>query len=541
MKYRFIASTISLAILVACSDEKEENNTDSNLRPKLACTWDTTVPLSYEETRLETPLPYSGANVVGKDSTPLATRIINGAGFEKFTPAFKNTLCGEDGMTSLSNFDQAKDAVNKSGREIWRAAVDRAQGKRVLTNSETLPPSEDRMLYWTRIQMTKVLRQWNPSFPLTNEQKEQLQWEFEKSSRGQNDIELPEGRTSDDKLYRRMIISGFDVFTLGTPGRPNTGLRNGNPTGAIALALDGKEFPLSDGSILHIESYILPVSYDPFNKGMQEDTLGPWFKAGSKRVDASITMSQGGNNIFWLEEYNGRFHGVSPGNDGISYCSANGLPQDILSIGTQITKGGPQITQVGSGCNIVVQKRWYGSDNTSQWEKNSPPQFTKASLPYEQMLAGNSQNNIVRPIGAKSEGLQGFDVTWHTNYDYFPNCAISRTLTQTWHGVVNRMPDLATVKDPDPAWCARNGGGGDYLSNESGYRNTLLRDVMGLKIPAGHIHVPTMNYYFDGKAESGGGVRDDNAITDARYESYRTAIVGQSINLLKIVGESLIE
>ena len=42
-----------------------------------------------------------------------------------------------------------------------------------------------------------------------------------------------------------------------------------------ALSLDGKEYTLSDGSILHIETYLLPVNYDPFNLGMQEDTLGP--------------------------------------------------------------------------------------------------------------------------------------------------------------------------------------------------------------------------------------------------------------------------
>ena len=33
--------------------------------------------------------------------------------------------------------------------------------------------------------------------------------------------------------------------------------------------------------------------------------------------------------------------------------------------------------------------------------------------------------------------------------------------------------------------CARSGGGGDYLSNESAYRNTLLRDTFGLRIPPG--------------------------------------------------------
>ncbi|SDB84603.1 hypothetical protein [Acinetobacter boissieri] len=542
IKYRCMISVMSLAMLASCSNEKYVKNiTTSNLAPKTTCTWDTSVPLSYEERRLETPLPYSGINVVGNNSAPLATRIINGTGFEDFTPAFKASLCAEDGTTTLSNFKQAMETVNRSGEQLWRAAVDRAQNKRVRKPSETLPSSEDRMLYWTRVQMTKALRQWNPHFALTLKQKEQLQWAFEKSSRGQNDINLPKGTTANGKVYRRMIISGFDVFTLGTPGEVNMGLRNGNPTGAIALALDGKEFTLSDGSILHIESYILPVSYDPFRKGMQEDTLGPWFKKGPQRVDASITMSQGASNIFWLEQYNGRYHGTYPGNDGMIYCQSNSLPKDVLAVGTQISVDAEPITHIGSGCNIVVQEDWYRSNTSSQWIKDSPPQFTKASLPYKKILESQTQRGIVRPIGATSEGTEGFDVTWHTNYTYFPDCSVYSTINQAWHGVVNKMPDLSTVKDPDPTWCARRGGGGDYLSNESGYRNTLLRDVMGLNIPAGHVHVPVMNYYYDGTVINGGGTRDDNSITDTRYESYRTAIIGQSINLLKVIGESLIQ
>ncbi|WP_213014837.1 hypothetical protein [Acinetobacter rathckeae] len=540
-KYTCVIPFISLAVLASCSSTNDINHhTISKIPNKSTCTWNTAVPLSYEERRLETPLPYSGENVVGKDSTALATRIINGAGFEDFSLVFKASLCGTDGTTNVSNFNQAMQVVTQSGHALWRAAVDRAQGKRVSKATETLPASEDRMLYWTRVEMTKILRQWQPSFTLSHSQKEQLQWQFEKASRGQTDIQLPQGKTESGKVYRRMIISGFDVFTLGTPDHANTGLRNGNPTGAIALALDGKEFTLSDGSILHIESYILPVSYDPFTKGMQEDTLGPWFKQGPQRVDASITLSQGASNIFWLEQYNGRYHGTSAGNDGVIYCQPNGLPKDTFAVGTQVGLSAMPITQAGAGCNIVVQKRWYGSNTLSQWIKNSPPQFTQASFPYEKILKSHTQSGIVRPIGAKSEGLEGFDVTWHTNYTYFPNCSVSSTLTQPWHGVVNKMPDLSTVKDPDPTWCARRGGGGDYLSNESGYRNTLLRDVMGLHIPAGHIHVPVMNYYYDGTAENGGGVRDDNAITDARYESYRTAIIGQSTNLLKVIGESLV-
>lgn len=43
---------------------------------------------------------------------------------------------------------------------------------------------------------------------------------------------------------------------------------------------------------------------------------------------------------------------------------------------------------------------------------------------------------------------------------------------------------------PTPGSRARRGGGGDYLSNEIAYRNTLLRDRAGESIPSGHVHLP---------------------------------------------------
>ncbi len=43
---------------------------------------------------------------------------------------------------------------------------------------------------------------------------------------------------------------------------------------------------------------------------------------------------------------------------------------------------------------------------------------------------------------------------------------------------------------PTTGSAARRGGGGDYLSNEIAYRNTLLRDRSGARVAAGHVHLP---------------------------------------------------
>ncbi|HBO6816593.1 hypothetical protein [Pseudomonas aeruginosa] len=538
-RYSLFALAVSAALLPGAGWAANGDLAGARKPPSVACSWNREAALSYEERRLDTPLPFSGANVVTHDQTPLAERIVKGAGFDGFEPAFAKRLCAADGRTPVTSYAKALKLVTEEGRALWRAAVDRAQGRRAIP-AGALPASDDRMLYWTRLYMTRTLRQWAPSFHLGKAQAQALQWRFERASRGQLDIDLPRRYAADGSRYRRMIISGFDVFTLGTPGTANTGLRNGNPSGATALALDGREFRLSDGSLLRIEAYLLPVSYDPFNRGMQEDTLGPWFRPGPRRVDASITISQGGANQFWLEAWNGRFHGSSAGNDGIVYCPADSAsPNYVLPLGSVTNPGTAPISLRGSGCNINPPRRWLGYDSASRWRQNLPAQFSKASLPVRQLLAADTWRGIERPPGATSQAAEGFDVTWHTNYDFFPDCANPRTENVPTNGVMNAMPDPSLVLPPNRRICARNGGGGDYLSNESAYRNTVLRDAFRLEIPAGHIHVPVMNNYYTGVPASGGGARNDNAISDARYEAYRSAIVAQTRALLVGVGNAL--
>ncbi|MFU1922069.1 hypothetical protein ACM6PT_33795, partial [Klebsiella pneumoniae] len=117
------------------------------------------------------------------------------------------------------------------------------------------------------------------------------------------------------------------------------------------------------------------------------------------------------------------------------------------------------------------------------WRQTLPPQSSKASLPVRQLPAADTWRGIERPPGATSQATEGFDVTWHTNYDFFPDCANPRTENVPTNGVMNAMPDPSLVLPPNRRICARNGGGGDYLSNESAYRNTVLRDAFRLDSP----------------------------------------------------------
>ncbi|MBE3001593.1 pyroglutamyl peptidase [Nocardiopsis sp. HNM0947] len=56
--------------------------------------------------------------------------------------------------------------------------------------------------------------------------------------------------------------------------------------------------------------------------------------------------------------------------------------------------------------------------------------------------------------------------------------------------VVEGDPQVERHDGPTPGSVAVRGSGGDYLSNEIAYRNTLLRDRSERGLPSGHVHLP---------------------------------------------------
>ncbi|MDF5920910.1 hypothetical protein P4133_20250 [Pseudomonas aeruginosa] len=300
-RYSLFTLAVSAALLPGAGWAANGDLAGARKPPSVACSWNREAALSYEERRLDTPLPFSGANVVTHDQTPLAERIVKGAGFDGFEPAFAKRLCAADGRTPVTSYAKALKLVTEEGRALWRAAVDRAQGRRAIP-AGALPASDDRMLYWTRLYMTRTLRQWAPSFP-----PRQGPGPGAAMALRTRLARTVGHRPAAPLRRRRLALPADDHQRLRRlhPGHSRDGehrpAQRGNPSGATALALDGREFRLADGSLLRIEAYLLPVSYDPFNRGMQEDTLGPWFRPGPRRVDASVTISQGGANQFWLE------------------------------------------------------------------------------------------------------------------------------------------------------------------------------------------------------------------------------------------------
>lgn len=481
---------------------------------------DPTVPLVVEEARLPFTLPDNSDPAI-LQSTSFAQQMIEGAGFENFGPSVVKQLC------NAPNLKVAQNIAMQNGQQLWRMAVDRAQQRGPVAGD--LPYSDDRPLYWTRLQVRAALRQWIPSFALSADDRAELITTFDRASRGMFDINFPAG-----KGVKRLIMSGFDPYTLdggqhGTaPGAAGNNIRHGNPSGATALSLDGTQYKADDGKVVFIEAYTLPVNFPEFEQGYLEDTVGPFMLPGPRQVNASVTVSQAGPYTFNLEQWNGRYHGTSLGNDNFRPCPSIG--------------GVPQLAINNHECDSIVVEEWGGP---AVFDLFNPPQWTTTTLPIAEMIAANTGVNIPSPPGNGWTGdANAFGVIWHTPLTEFPDCTkIARTSlnslpcsnTTCPTPLINGQlppPGLPPTgwpqTPPDAGSCSYSGGGGNYLSNESAYRNTLLRDRMGLNIPAGHIHTPSMQHF---------DATNLYNPSDATFDAWRLAIVHQGQNLIHVVAD----
>lgn len=208
--------------------------------------------------------------------------ILRRSGFDSVAPDFAREL------TRSRSFEQARGIVVRDGTALWRRAVDRAQGRGPAGGG--LSRDDDRPLYWARLGMTRDVRTWEPGFGLSDAQRSALLGQLERTSRGQTDIRYPSRATG----IRRILVTGFDPFTL------DRDLRISNPSGAVALALDGRVIQ-TDSCPARIEAVTFPVRWQDFAAGTVERTLAPYLP----KVDLYTTVSQGRMGRFDIERTNG--------------------------------------------------------------------------------------------------------------------------------------------------------------------------------------------------------------------------------------------
>lgn len=272
---------------------------------------DPAAPLTVEEQRL---------------AQPKTGEVLERSGFDRFAKIFTPALC------VLPDDRVAERAMRDQGRVLWEAAVARAQGR---LPAGSLPVTDDRPLYWARLQLTKALRQWTPSFELTADRRAELIDALDRASRGQDSIGHKGGA-------KRLVVTGFDPFLL------DQDIRRSNPSGATALALDGTVIQTAAGPA-RIETAMFPVLWGPFAQGVVERTLLPQLK----RIDMFTTLSQGRVGQFDLERYNGRWRGGFPDNDNVSSTGVIPIPGGVPTV-------------------------------------LPAPEFVPTTLPYEQIVAANT-------------------------------------------------------------------------------------------------------------------------------------------------------
>lgn len=251
---------------------------------------DAAAPLTVEEQRLTRPAP---------------AEILRRSGFDRFATAFTPALC------VVPSARVAELAVAGQGRALWEAAVARAQGR---LPAGTLPVTDDRPLYWARLQLTKAVRQWTPSFTLSDQQRTRLLDTLDRTSRGHDSVRFPRGP-------RKILVSGFDPFQL------DIDIRRSNPSGATALALDGTVIETPSGPA-RVETAVFPVLWGPFAQGVVERVFLPQLP----KVDMFTTISQGRVGRFDVERYNGRWRGGYPDNDNVSSVGVVPIPAGVPTV-----------------------------------------------------------------------------------------------------------------------------------------------------------------------------------------------------------------
>ncbi|WFB83685.1 MULTISPECIES: pyroglutamyl peptidase [Streptomyces] len=369
--------------------------------------------------------------------------ILRRSGFASAAPAFAR------GLGRADSYREARRLVAREGSALWRRAVDRVQGRGPARGD--LSRDDDRPLYWARLGMTRELRTWEPGFGLSERQRAGLLDELERTSRGQRDIRPPQHRTGSGgggKGVKRVLLTGFDPFTL------DRDIRISNPSGAVALALDGTVIDTPDGPA-RVETAVFPVRWQDFAEGAVERALRPYLP----KVDLFTTVSQGRVGKFDVERTNGAWRGGFPDNDNVSRTET-----------------------------VPV------ADPASQ------PQWTTTTLPYEAITASDTGR-----------------------FPVLDNTAVTEIPAGGTEPVVR--PD-----GPTPGSTAREGGGGNYLSNEIAYRATLLRDRLGLHgtLPGGHVHTPVLQFGPDNADPATG------AVTDPAFVRNRLDIVAQTRAILAV-------
>jgi hypothetical protein len=317
---------------------------------------------------------------------PRTTELTERAGFDGFVRRFPAALC------TARDAREAERLLDAWGEALWRAAVDRAQGRRP---GGDLAPGDDRPLYWARLAMTVELARWQPGFAVD---RQALRSRFEDASRG-----LTDNGFRGTQGVRRVFVSGFDPF--GLDAEP----RRGNPSGSAVLRLNGRRVTLADGTRAEIRAVVLPVRYADFDAGIVERAYGPRLSAGPRSADMITSISQGYPGLFTLEAWAGRARSADPYPDNAGALSGGTYDHPVTAPG--LGPGAEFLrTSLPADAMTTVRSPWPVRLNTAVTEipagQQLPVDRPDGPTPGSRAVAGGGGGYLSNEVAYRSNRLR---------------------------------------------------------------------------------------------------------------------------------------
>lgn len=315
---------------------------------------------------------------------------------------------------------------------------------------------DDRILYWTRIQMEVVLKN-HPFLRNSDIDREDLIQLFEEKSRGYTTVDFASAPSGAIKL----LVTGFDPFQLATNPLQS------NPSGPCSLSLHGKTLNTGTKDV-YIQSMIMPVRYRDFENGIVEEHIAPLIGGGTNKADMIITISQSGIGNFNIDRF--------------ATINRSGS-KDNLSETRTANSNSVQLTSTELATWKYIETTLPKAMAQLNGDVSDPsPNLWGHSTVYAQHYIP-IQSQLPSMIPVIPDYKLEWDALQETLKFKFPNLALTYTL----------KPDPPSIIPTNTLM--RSGSGGKYLSNEIFYRVALAREKWQLenpslpKFPTGHFHV----------------------------------------------------
>ena len=350
--------------------------------------------------------------------------------------------------------------VNDYGPKILQRA-------RLICANADFAYADDRILYWARIKMMVAMKN-HPYWRKDETKRKDLVKLFERKSRGFDAVSFAGagGR-------KKVLIAGFDPFLL-TNIQTTNAINHGNPSGAAALALHGRDFPATAPTI-HVQSAIFPTRHADFDAGIVETFFEKFIN--DKHVDYNddevpdiiVTLSQGVTFDFELDRFACQTRRML--GDNLDPNNPSPFPgavddEQFYETTLPITKLVP-LDNKGKNFEVFYNNFFWYTWNAGKDKASYPSNFDKDQVFY-QPDSGTAKIESPDPANPGQ---------WlHPQHGLLSGTVPSQLGDST-------TPTKSQIT-------ARKGSGDAYLSNEIFYRVSRLRNKFKDSMMTGHLHVP---------------------------------------------------